>query len=168
MTKQELKEIEEKDVDVFRGVREKIVKGYAKGKYGLSQDPEKLLELANKGWIQAQHLITSDIYKSDLTVEEKIEELEIYALLGWEPAKYFLCEIYAGNIDGVLTNPKMILEKADLGWVWAQHYVCHGYTYGMYGFPKDEDKLNEMIMKGYKYIALAVEKAEDIDFGIKV
>ncbi len=82
-----------------------VVAGYAEGKYGLPQNPDKLLELAKQGWAEAQSRVAKGYAYGQYGLPKNPAELLKLAKHGWAVAQHLVVQGYAEEKYGLPKNP---------------------------------------------------------------
>ncbi len=126
-----------------------VVAGYAEGKYGLPQNPDKLLELANNGRSYAKFIVTKGYAEGKYGLPQSPDKLLELANNGWGEAQSLVAEGYAEGKYGLPQSPDKLLELVNNGWENVQRLVAQGYAEGKYGLPQNPDKLLELAKQGW-------------------
>lgn len=110
---------------------------------------ETLLDLANKGWLDAQCCVSSGYAFGRYGIQAGPGKLLKLANQGWPEAQKLVVEGYADGAYGFSQDLVKLLELANQEWPHAQLEVVREYASGVNGFSKDTVKLLELANQGW-------------------
>ncbi len=145
-----------------KGAQFLVAEGFALGKHGFQQSPEKLMELVYKHWNQADWFVAWGLIEGKYGFKHSTEKMIALAEEGLECFQSCVASGYATGHYGFTQSTEKLLELANKGWKSAKSIVAKGYAENRYGLQVSPDALINLadagVVEARKLLVKGLEK----------